>query len=312
MDRYAAVINDLSGLGRCSLVADISVLAAMGISPCPIPSAVLTNQTEYAGFFMRDMSGDLHEYLARWPEIRHSFSGILTGFFTNAREADFALSFIRAYQKPGTLVLVDPVLADEGETYSNYSNKLLEKMRELIRNADIITPNLSELSLLAGINMRELIEEAASWRPAEKNPADGDSPKAGDGDRRQAESKGHVRTFAGPEMVVRAALQLIGDSDMTVVTTGIGTGSGTVGNLCVTRKGSCFFGFPRIGGDYSGAGDLLAAAVLGGRIRGFSWEEIMNRFGKMFGAAALDALREGGDPNDGLPYEKYLGFLGKE
>ncbi len=37
MHLRAAVINDLSGLGRCSLSADIAVLAAMGIEACPPP-----------------------------------------------------------------------------------------------------------------------------------------------------------------------------------------------------------------------------------------------------------------------------------
>lgn len=308
MDRYAAVINDLSGFGRCSLVADISVLAAMGISPCPIPTAVLTNQTEYESFFMRDMGGDLPEYLTHWPTIRQSFSGILTGFLTDAGEADFALSFIRKFKKTETVVLVDPVLADEGETYSNFSNELLEKIRELCRSADIITPNLSELALLAGINMRELTDGASNWKPSEKIPADKGFMETESGDGQQGEGKSHIRLFAGPEKVVHAALHLIGESDLTVVVTGVGAGD-MVGNLCVTRTKSRFFGFPRIGGDYSGAGDLLAAAVLGGRIRGLSWDAIMNRFGKMFQSAAIDAIRAGSDPNDGLPYERYLWFL---
>lgn len=35
MTKKVAVINDLSGLGRCSLTAAISVLSAMGIQACP-------------------------------------------------------------------------------------------------------------------------------------------------------------------------------------------------------------------------------------------------------------------------------------
>ena len=50
MHLRAAVINDLSGLGRCSLTADIAVLAAMGIEACPLPTAVLTAQTGYEGY----------------------------------------------------------------------------------------------------------------------------------------------------------------------------------------------------------------------------------------------------------------------
>ena len=42
MTKKVAVINDLSGLGRCSLTAAISVLSAMGIQTCPLPTAILS------------------------------------------------------------------------------------------------------------------------------------------------------------------------------------------------------------------------------------------------------------------------------
>ena len=38
MTKKIAVINDLSGFGRCSLTAAISVTAAMGVQPCPLPT----------------------------------------------------------------------------------------------------------------------------------------------------------------------------------------------------------------------------------------------------------------------------------
>ncbi len=47
MTKKIAVINDLSGFGRCSLPAAISVLSAMGVSPCPLPTAILSAQTGY-------------------------------------------------------------------------------------------------------------------------------------------------------------------------------------------------------------------------------------------------------------------------
>ena len=42
-----AVINDLSGYGRCSLTVAIPVLSAMGIQCCPVPTAILSNHTEF-------------------------------------------------------------------------------------------------------------------------------------------------------------------------------------------------------------------------------------------------------------------------
>ena len=45
MTKKIAVINDLSGFGKCSLTAAISAIAAMGVQPCPLPTAVLSAQT---------------------------------------------------------------------------------------------------------------------------------------------------------------------------------------------------------------------------------------------------------------------------
>ena len=54
MSKKVAVINDLSGFGRCSLTAAIPVFSVMGVQPCPLPTAVLTNQTGYPQFFCDD------------------------------------------------------------------------------------------------------------------------------------------------------------------------------------------------------------------------------------------------------------------
>ena len=38
MIKRVAVINDLSGLGKCSLTAAIPVLSVMGVQACPLPT----------------------------------------------------------------------------------------------------------------------------------------------------------------------------------------------------------------------------------------------------------------------------------
>ena len=53
-----AVINDLSGLGKCSLTAAIPVISVMGVQACPLPTAVLSNQTGYESYFCEDFTED--------------------------------------------------------------------------------------------------------------------------------------------------------------------------------------------------------------------------------------------------------------
>ena len=51
-----AVINDLSGLGKCSLTAAIPVISVMGVQACPLPTAVLSNQTGYESYYCDDFT----------------------------------------------------------------------------------------------------------------------------------------------------------------------------------------------------------------------------------------------------------------
>ena len=46
-----AVIQDLSGLGKCSLTAAIPVISVMGVQAVPLPTAVLSNQTGYPSYY---------------------------------------------------------------------------------------------------------------------------------------------------------------------------------------------------------------------------------------------------------------------
>lgn len=50
------------------------------------------------------------------------------------------------------LVLVDPVLGDDGELYHTITPALTDAMRRLCIRADVITPNITEACLLSGMS----------------------------------------------------------------------------------------------------------------------------------------------------------------
>lgn len=66
MTKKAVLINDLSGLGKCSLTAAIPVLSVMGIQACPMPTAVLTSQTGFKSFYCNDCTDKLDYYTSEW------------------------------------------------------------------------------------------------------------------------------------------------------------------------------------------------------------------------------------------------------
>ena len=74
--------------------------------------------------------------------------GIYTGFLADEEQADKILDFLRRFRKEKTMVLVDPVMGDNGNAYGIYTEGLREKMLQLVGNAHVITPNLTEALLL--------------------------------------------------------------------------------------------------------------------------------------------------------------------
>ena len=148
--RRVAVVNDLSGFGRCSLTVSIPILSAMGFQVCPVPTAVLSSHTGYPNPVIRDFSGDMEAYLAHWDQLGLTFACGYTGFLGDKRQADVLAPFLRRLGEQGALRLVDPAMADHGKLYSSCSEDLVPAMARLVSLASVATPNLTELCLLTG------------------------------------------------------------------------------------------------------------------------------------------------------------------
>lgn len=285
MTRKTAAINDLSGMGRCSLVADISVLSAMGISVNPVPTAVLTAQTEYTGYYSRDCTADLPHYLSHWSSLHARFDGILTGYLADSSQTSFVRDFLEQFKTGETTLLVDPVMGDDGFTYANFSPDLLRDMKVLAEQADILTPNITELCLLTGAEPAELLSSPAA---------------------------------SLLEQIRDRARSLLNKPGKTILVTGL---SGElcshsadrtqpkIGNLLVNSEEETLYLFPHEKGHFSGTGDLFAAIVLGGRLNRWSWDRTVRTAGNFLSAGVHDSIAAGTSFLDGINYEKYLPML---
>ena len=143
-----AVIQDLSGLGKCSLTAAIPVISVMGVQAVPLPTAVLSNQTGYPSYYCDNYTEHMEQIMDEWEKRGFSPDGIYTGFLADEEQADKILDFLRRFRKEKTVVLVDPVMGDNGGAYGIYTEGLRERMVQLVRSAQVITPNLTEALLL--------------------------------------------------------------------------------------------------------------------------------------------------------------------
>ena len=93
-----AVINDISGYGRCSLTVAIPVLSAMGIQCCPVPTAILSNHTEFPVYFFDDYTDKMRSYIAKWKELGLEFDSISSGFLGSAEQIEIVLEFVEQFR----------------------------------------------------------------------------------------------------------------------------------------------------------------------------------------------------------------------
>ncbi|MEI3472574.1 MAG: hypothetical protein V8Q93_04285 [Blautia faecis] len=90
-----AVIQDLSGLGKCSLTAAIPVISVMGVQAVPLPTAVLSNQTGYPSYYCDDYTEHMEQIMDEWEKRGFSPDGIYTGFLADEEQADKILDFFQ-------------------------------------------------------------------------------------------------------------------------------------------------------------------------------------------------------------------------
>lgn len=153
--KRAAIIQDMSGFGRCSMTVALPLMSTGGIQCCPVPTALLSNHTAYPSYFFYDFTDQMSDYTAEWKKMQLEFDGIYAGFLGSKEQIDLVEQFIYDFKQEGTLVIVDPVMGDHGEAYPTYTEEMCQEMKRLVGLADIITPNLTEACILTDRPYRE-------------------------------------------------------------------------------------------------------------------------------------------------------------
>lgn len=145
-----AAIHDLSGYGRASLTVVIPILSSMGLQVCPLPTAALSAHSGFPGFHFIDLTDHMQPIIDHWKEMNLKFDAIYSGYLGSAKQVDIVRRFMRDFRQTEQLIMVDPVLGDDGRLYASFDDEMVEGMRELVKEAHIITPNLTEAAFLLG------------------------------------------------------------------------------------------------------------------------------------------------------------------
>lgn len=147
--KRVAAIHDLSGFGKCSLTVALPILSAAGIETSALPTAILSTHTGgISGYTYRDLTEDMRPVMKHWKSLDIKFDAIYTGFLGSFEQLDIVKEFFDAFRQEDNLILVDPVMGDNGELYTVFTREFAAGMRMLCQKADIIVPNLTEAALL--------------------------------------------------------------------------------------------------------------------------------------------------------------------
>ena len=263
-------MHDLSGFGRCALSVVIPVMSALGVQVCPVPTAALSTHTGgFTGFSFVDMTDFMGRTLAHYRSLSLSFDGIYSGFLGNEAQCAVVEESIDSFG--GGLVLVDPVLGDNGTLYETVTRGLVDNMRRLVSRADWITPNVTEAAYLLEESPDRVLteEQAVSW--------------------------GKRLCGLGPDFCVLTGVHRAGMD-------------GQVFSLLYEGKSGrhFFYGSREVYGEYPGAGDAFSSVLLGCLLRGMSREQSMIRASDFVFKSISLAREQGEPPRDGLPIEALL------
>ncbi len=274
MNEYKSVaaIQDISGVGRCSLSVIIPTLSVMGIQVCAVPTAVLSTHTNgFGDVVMKDMTEYIPQALEHYKRSGVSFDCVYSGFLASSRQVSICLDFFDAY--PNALKIVDPVMGDNGKRYKTYTPEMCDKMAELVSAADVITPNLTEASILLGI----------------------DYPVS------------HLTLSEIKSMLVRLA----GKGPDIVVITSVPMADGKNSNVGYDGKNNAFWRvtYEKIPKHYPGTGDLFASVLTGGLMLGDSLPIAISRATSFSEYAIKTTFGYGTNPREGVMFEKCLPVL---
>lgn len=274
MIQRVAAVHDLSGFGGGSLSAVIPILSAMGIQVCALPTAILSTHTGgFTDFHFRDLTEDMPRIVEHWRRLGLSFAGIYSGFLGSPTQIGIVGEMIRDFSQGAPLVVIDPVLGDDGVLYETMTADMVSEMRHLVSRADVITPNITEAAFLLDTAPVSVISKAElrHWV--------------------------HGLADMGPRCVI-----------ITSVPEDDGRGTSVIAFDRVTQrfwKVAC----PYIPARYPGTGDIFASVITGSLLQGDSLPLSLDRSVQFVSMAIRATFGHDFPERDGVFLERVLPSL---
>jgi len=269
-----ALINDVTGFGRCSVTVELPIISALKIQVCPLPTALLSVHTGFKDYFMDDFTDRMNAYADSWKRNNLTFDAVATGFLGSAAQIEIVRRVIRDFP---AVVIIDPVMGDHGKIYKSYTREMCRRMRELLEFADLVTPNLTEACELLGV-------------PYPEGGVVSDSELATMAANIAAKTR-------GGRVVITGVTLETGDRD-------------DIANFIFDGGQADIVTSRRVGGDRSGSGDVFFAVAAASWLNGNTLTDATRKAADFVGKCIAHAERLDLPWNWGLPFEEFLTELG--
>lgn len=280
-----AMINDIAGFGRCSTTVSLPVISVMKVQVCPVPTSVLSNHLGFPLCHFDDYTSHMRDYIKVWNELGLTFDGLYCGFLGNEEQINIVREFVEMFRPP--LFLLDPVMGDHGRAYSSITETHVQKMKDLLPLADIITPNITEACLLTGTPWKD-----GEWTMQELS---GLCERLADICQQESVTSGEAST----------GTTAIGAS---IVITGIRQGDSLV-NFLWDDGVYTTVSTPIAGASRPGTGDIFASILAADAVRGETLLSSVQKAANFVGLCIAGSEKAGTPVQEGVVFEKYLAAL---
>src|SRR5699024_1080599 len=141
-------VNHTPGAGKAAATMTIPILSAGGSEVSILPAMFVSIRTgeNYANIIRHATN----EEFKRTVEVSKAndihFDVLMTWYFSTTEQVELFTQYYREEKRlnPELILLMDPIMADHGKYYPGFDHKIAEKFSALMKEADIVFPNITE------------------------------------------------------------------------------------------------------------------------------------------------------------------------
>ncbi|MBR4135558.1 MAG: bifunctional hydroxymethylpyrimidine kinase/phosphomethylpyrimidine kinase [Bacteroidales bacterium] len=262
------LIGDMVGYGNLGMSAMIPILSKMKYEILRLPSSLVSNNFCYERFAVMDTTDYMRQCIEIWEQEAFHIDAVSTGFLVSEEQTRIVADYCRKLKSRGAKIFVDPIMADDGKLYNGVTTKTVEYMRSMCKVADVIVPNMTEATFLAG----------------------------------RYEGKTSLTREEADELIM--LLHYMGDNSVVISSMVMDGTTCTMLYDAQTAKMS-ILPYQLIPVQFSGTGDMFSSILIGHFLHGASLEDSVLK-AMNFVSHMIEVNKNYPTPDNGIPIERYL------